>query len=287
MEGKQTGTLDPDFGRALGGRDPRRRASRERTPSRRSTVAVPARSDVADRRPGLHAAVPRRAGRQGHLARRDRRVHQRDRAVPQPVAVPARQDARRDRRRVQGADPADAARRSSTRPRPRARSCPRSRGATSRSTPRATTSSSGPTTTGATERLRFPFPRQRKDRFLCIADFFRPRRVGRRRLRRLPRRHRGRPRPRERERELFAADQYQEYLLVPRAVGRDDRGAGRALAPPHPRGVGLRRRGRPDARRASSASSTAARATRGATPRAPTSRTRPSSTSCSTCRASA
>src|SRR4029079_7773409 len=35
----------------------------------------------------------------------------------------------------------------------------------------------------------------------------------------------------------------------PRAVGRDDRSARRALAPTHPRGVGLRRRGRPDARR--------------------------------------
>ena len=41
-----------------------------------------------------------------------------------------------------------------------------------------------------TERLRFTFPRQRKDRHLCIADFFRPVGVGRRRLRRVPRRHR-------------------------------------------------------------------------------------------------
>ena len=51
------------------------------------------------------------ARRQGHRARRDRRVHQRDRAVPQPVAVPTREVGRhsRDRRRVQGADPADPA----------------------------------------------------------------------------------------------------------------------------------------------------------------------------------
>ena len=59
-------------------------------------------------------------------------VHQRDRAVPQPVAVPARQDAQRDRRRVQGAHPRHAPRRARHRPRPKAGWCPRSRGATSR-----------------------------------------------------------------------------------------------------------------------------------------------------------
>ena len=37
------------------------------------------------------------------------------------------------------------------------------------------------------EWLRFSFPRQRKAPFLCIADFFRPDRVGRARLRRVPR----------------------------------------------------------------------------------------------------
>ncbi|MGH9013695.1 MAG: methionine synthase [Acidimicrobiia bacterium] len=63
-----------------------------------------------------------------------------------------------------------------------------------------------------TERLRFAFPRQQKDRFLCISDFFRSVEsgdpdyagfhvvtVGERAT--------------ERERELFAADRYQEYLL--------------------------------------------------------------------------
>ncbi|MEI8000323.1 MAG: methionine synthase [Actinomycetes bacterium] len=62
------------------------------------------------------------------------------------------------------------------------------------------------------ERLRFSFPRQGKDRFLCISDFFRPVdsgdadyagfhvvTVG--------------SRASERERELFAADRYQDYLL--------------------------------------------------------------------------
>jgi 5-methyltetrahydrofolate--homocysteine methyltransferase len=63
-----------------------------------------------------------------------------------------------------------------------------------------------------TERLRFHFPRQQKDRFLCISDFFRAVETGD-------------PdyaafhvvtvgeRASERERELFAADRYQEYLL--------------------------------------------------------------------------
>jgi 5-methyltetrahydrofolate--homocysteine methyltransferase len=62
------------------------------------------------------------------------------------------------------------------------------------------------------ERLRFRFPRQRKDRHLCIADFFRGVDTGE-------------PdyaafhvvtvgaRASERERELFAADQYRDYLL--------------------------------------------------------------------------
>ncbi|MBA2327128.1 MAG: dihydropteroate synthase, partial [Actinobacteria bacterium] len=63
-----------------------------------------------------------------------------------------------------------------------------------------------------TERLRFSFPRQKKDRFLCISDFFRSVESGD-------------PdyagfhvvtigeQASERERALFAADKYQEYLL--------------------------------------------------------------------------
>ena len=47
-------------------------------------------------------------GREGHLARRHRRLHQRDGALPQPVAVPAREG--RERRRLQGPHPADAPR---------------------------------------------------------------------------------------------------------------------------------------------------------------------------------
>jgi 5-methyltetrahydrofolate--homocysteine methyltransferase len=64
-----------------------------------------------------------------------------------------------------------------------------------------------------TERLRFTFPRQRKDRFLCISDFFRSVESG-------DADYAGfhvvtvGPEATERERELFAADRYTEYLLV-------------------------------------------------------------------------
>ena len=129
MEGKRTGSLDPDVRtRARAAASCRRARASERGPD----VEIPARSDVADRRAGVHAAVRRVARRQGHLPRRDRRLHQRDRAVPQPVAVPSRQDRDRERRRVQGTHPPDAARASST---PRSRGPARAerwRGATSR-----------------------------------------------------------------------------------------------------------------------------------------------------------
>ena len=129
MEGKRSGTLDADFGRALGGRDlgPRRSEQLRGQGSPAEHDALRRRRRRAD----LHATVPRVTRRQGHPARRHRRVHQRDRAVPQPVAVPPRQDARRDRRRLQGAHAPHAARASSTSPRPKAGWCPRCCGATS------------------------------------------------------------------------------------------------------------------------------------------------------------
>ena len=80
------------------GRTCRRRARRHRLRRR-------------DRRRRVHAAVPRLPRREGNLARRHRGLHQRDRAVPQPMAVPARQDAQRDRYRLQGAHPRHAPRR--------------------------------------------------------------------------------------------------------------------------------------------------------------------------------
>ena len=63
------------------------------------------------------------------------------------------------------------------------------------------------------EWLRFSFPRQRKAPFLCIADFFRPVESGEpdyAAFHVVTMGHRAS----EREQELFAADRYQEYLLL-------------------------------------------------------------------------
>jgi len=64
-----------------------------------------------------------------------------------------------------------------------------------------------------TERVRFTFPRQRKDRHLCIADFFRSVDSGDAEYAAFHVVTVG-PRATEHGRELFAADRYQEYLLA-------------------------------------------------------------------------
>ena len=143
----------------VAGAGPRRRR-RERAPVDRGD-RCPARSpEVEDRQRGVRAAVPRVDGRQGHPARRHRRLPQRDRAVPQPVAVPARGAARTTTRSRPAsarrcatqlaeakADDLLRARRSSTAtsPRQRRRQRPRHLGATSPAT---------------AELARFRFPRQ-------------------------------------------------------------------------------------------------------------------------------
>ena len=62
------------------------------------------------------------------------------------------------------------------------------------------------------ERLRFTFPRQQKDRFLCISDFFRPADSGEADYAGFHVVTVG-AQASVRERELFAADRYQDYLL--------------------------------------------------------------------------
>ena len=101
MTMKRAGAWDPDFGRVPTGRVLPARSGRGGD----DDVELPGPlSRGRGRQPGLPAAVPRQPGRQGALARRHRGLRQRDRAVPQPVAVPAR--VRRERRRVQGPHPA-------------------------------------------------------------------------------------------------------------------------------------------------------------------------------------
>ena len=93
------GTGEPDDP-SLG---PRARAS-PRWPSRLDHHARPDGGDDGevrdralargrDRQPGVRAAVRRLQGRQGHPPRRHRRLPQRDRPVPQPVAVPPEKSA--------------------------------------------------------------------------------------------------------------------------------------------------------------------------------------------------
>ncbi len=64
------------------------------------------------------------------------------------------------------------------------------------------------------ERLRFHFPRQQKDRFLCISDFFRPVDSSDLDYAAFHVMTVGEPRTSEREQELFAADKYAEYLFT-------------------------------------------------------------------------
>ena len=98
------------------------------------------------------------------------------------------------------------------------------------------------------ERMRFSFPRQRKEPYLCIADFFRPADSQIRRLRRVPDRDGG-SRGVGPDRRAVRRGPLPGLRRDARAVGRDDRGARRAVAPARPRGVGIRRRGRADADR--------------------------------------
>jgi 5-methyltetrahydrofolate--homocysteine methyltransferase len=63
------------------------------------------------------------------------------------------------------------------------------------------------------EWLRFNFPRQRTDRFLCISDFFRPVESGQPDYAGFHVVTMG-SRASEREQELFKANQYQDYLLL-------------------------------------------------------------------------
>ena len=251
MEIKRSGVDDPEFGREATGR------------------ILPAfeRGDDADDipprlaggrggQPGLHAAVPRLAGGQGHRHRRDRRVHQRDRPVPQPVAVPAR--AGRERRRLQGPHPPDPpggagqGGRRRVAPAPgRLRLLP---GQRRRRRPR---------------HLEGRHPHRRVDAVLvppraevAVAVHRRllpPRRPPprrhpgpaqeRARLRRLPHRHHRREGVGGHRRAVQAGPLHR-VPAAPRPGRGDGRGPGRVLAQADPRGVGLRRRGPAPRRRA-------------------------------------
>ena len=135
------------------------------------------------------------------------------------------------------------------------------------------------------EWMRFSYPRQRRQPYLCISDFFRPVGSGERDYAAFHIVTHGRDGVR-RAAELFAANRYQDYLLL--------HGLGVELAEAlaeywhariRPSGASATRTA--PACWACSARSSAAAATRGATPPAPTSRTTPRWPSCSTPTASA
>ena len=243
---------DPDWGRV---------PSESRVPSRASLglaekgdeppLDLPARSpDVVDRQRGVHAAVPRLAGGQGHAASttspatstRPRCSATSGSSGPRPAR------RTRDRRRVQGPHPAHAARRAgqgqgrrTARAPGRLRLLPGQRrrqrpGDLDRRDPHRR---AGPVPLPPPDQGAVPLHRRLLPaRSTC----------GRGRLRRLPHRHHG-PGHLRAHGQAVRRRPLPGVPAAPRPRRRDGRGAGRVLAPPHPRGVGLRRRGRPVAGR--------------------------------------
>ena len=92
--------------------------------------------------------------------------------------------------------------------------------------------------------MRFTFPRQTEEPWLCITDFFRPVDSGEPDWASFQVVTMG-SRVSEEAARLFAENEYQRVPVPARPRRGDGRGPGRVLAPPDPRGVGLRRRGRP------------------------------------------
>ena len=127
----------------------------------------------------------------------------------------------------------------------------------------------------APEVARFSFPRQRRDRHLCLADFYRPRSVRRGRRHRLHRGHHG-PADRRLRQRVVRRQRLSRLPRGARTLGAADRGARRVLAPADPVRAGLRRRHDPPppriptTSRSSSTWSTAVPGTPSATRRAPT-----------------
>ena len=238
VELAKTGEDDPEFGTELGGRDlgPARASCASRPPTRRAPGASAARPrpGVATDNPVFAPALRGQPGGQGDGHRRHRRLPQRDGPVPQPVGLPSR--GRRGRPRVQGAGPVRAPRGAGHGQGRPAAGAPGGLGPLRRQRRRRRPGDLDQDETRTTERMRFAFPRQVEDPYLCIADFFRTVESGERGLGQLPGGDHGVPGvrgggPAVRRRRVPAVP------LPPRAGGRDGRGTGRVLAPPHPRGA--------------------------------------------------
>ena len=282
------GADDPDFGpraRPVAVLPPR--ASERAAEVDPSTLPGPV-ARGRRRQPDLRAAVPRLAGRQGH---RRSTTSPATSTRPRCSATSGSSGPRtgEDDDDVQGPHPAACCASSWPRPRPPACCVPAGRlRLLRRPTATATTSSIWKDETPHRRvACGSAFPRQTDGAVPVHRRLLPPGRVAARPTTPPSTSSPWAPRSPRRRPSCSPTNRYQDYLHAARPRRRDGRGAGRVLAPPHPRGVGLRRRGRPVARPACSASSTAAAATRGATRPAPTSRTTPRSPSCSTPTASA
>ena len=124
-----------------------------------------------------------------------------------------RPETGRGRPGLQGPGPGACCASSWPRPRPSSCWCPRWPGATSPPTPTATTWSSSKTRAGTDELMRFTFPRQTEDPWLCISDFFRPVDSGEPDWASFQVVTMG-SRVSEEAARLFAADEYQQYLYL-------------------------------------------------------------------------
>jgi 5-methyltetrahydrofolate--homocysteine methyltransferase len=229
MTGKRGGTLDPDFGRAPGGRDLPARAA----PTDEDDVVIPARSDVRTDVPIFDPPFL------GARVAKGIALDEIATYVNETALFRNQWQFRPEKRRSgglagrpggrSGVDPEEASI-SETDDEFRVRLRPQLRAELSRAQSEgllvpAVSWGYFPVNADGddlivwtdddrrTERLRFVFPRQRKDRFLCISDFFRPVESGDvdyAAFHVVTIGHRAT----ERERELFAEDRYQEYLLL-------------------------------------------------------------------------
>ena len=230
MDALVQGTHDGIPGSRIRARGRRAQPAAPPQRARRRGGGDPGRAGRRDRRRGLHAAVRRLACGEGRLARRDRGFRQRDRIVPQPMAVPSRTPARPDVEFKTRIRP-DAARAARRRQAGRAARSRGGMGLLRGQQPKATTSWCGRTTRAPRNGCASRSPDSARRRSSASPTSS------------------ARPRPASPTTRHFTSSRWDRSrvpregavrgeqvpgLLVPaRIVGGDDRGAGRALAQAH------------------------------------------------------
>ena len=242
VELKRGAPDDPEFGREI---SERRVPKRSRLDPDDAPGRGPARPRPrgGGRQPALRRRPSRHPGGQGHPPRRHRRVPEPDRALPQPVGLPPRGRARTTRPSRTGSAPSCATQLATAKEEDLL--VPQVAWGHFAANAEGNDLVVYKDETRSAEWMRFTFPRQRKEPWLCIADFFRPADSGEGDFASFMLVTMG-ARVSEETARLFAENEYRTYLFLHGLGRRDGRGPGRVLAPPHPRGAGLRRRGRPD-----------------------------------------